>query len=106
VDLGPGLPGIATDGGFSVVDASSHNPRASTLNGFMFDSGPARRFVAEARHSNPKAVQVIPGGESGNPAGPWFGNQLGLWLTDDYHEATTRRGDIDVALGQRFVPPS
>jgi penicillin G amidase len=106
VDLGPGLPGVATDGGFSVVDASSHNPRASTLNGFMFDSGPARRFVAEARHSNPKAVQVIPGGESGNPAGPWFGNQLGLWLTDDYHEATTRRGDIDVALRLRFVPAS
>jgi acyl-homoserine lactone acylase PvdQ len=49
-------------------------------------------------------VQVIPGGESGNPAGPWFGNQLGLWLTDDYHEATTRRGDIDVALRLSFVP--
>jgi penicillin G amidase len=103
-DLGPGLPGVATDGGFDAVDASSHSPRASTLNGFMFDSGPARRFVADARHSNPKAVQVIPGGESGNPAGPWFGNQLGLWLTDDYHEATTRRGDIDVALRQKFVP--
>ena len=95
-DLGAGLPGIATDGGFSAVDASSHNPRASTLNGFMFGSGPARRFVAEARHTHPKAVQVIPGGESGNPAGPWFGNQLGLWLTNDYHEATTRRGEIDV----------
>jgi len=105
-DLGTGLPGIATDGGFSAVDASSHNPRASTLNGFMFGSGPARRFVAEARHNHPKAVQVIPGGESGNPAGPWFGNQLGLWLTDDYHEATTRRGEIDVALRLRFVPAS
>jgi penicillin G amidase len=105
-DLGPGLPGIAADGGFSVVDASSHNPRASTLNGFMFGGGPARRFVAEARRTHPKAVQVIPGGESGNPAGPWFGNQLGLWLTDDYHEATTRRGDIDVLMRQRFVPAS
>jgi penicillin amidase len=105
-DLGPGLPGIATDGGFSVVDASSHNPRASTVNGFMFGGGPARRFVAEARRSHPKAVQVIPGGESGNPAGPWFGNQLGLWLTNEYHEATTRRGDIDVVQGPKFVPAS
>jgi penicillin G amidase len=105
-DLGPGLPGVATDGGFSVVDASSHNPRASTLNGFMFGGGPARRFVAEARRSHPRAVQVIPGGESGNPAGPWFGNQLGLWLTDDYHEATTRRGDIDVLMRHPFVPAS
>jgi hypothetical protein len=47
---------------------------------------------------------VIPGGESCNPAGPWFGNQLGLWLTDDCHEATTCRGDIDVAPRQKFVP--
>jgi penicillin amidase len=105
-DLGPDLPGIATDGGFSVVDASSHNPRASTLNGFMFGGGPARRFVAEARRTHPRVVQVIPGGESGNPAGPWFGNQLGLWLTDNYHEATTRRGEIDVLLRQKFVPAS
>ncbi len=103
-DLAAGLPGVATDGGFSAVDASSHNPRASTVNAFMFGSGPARRFVAEARRSHPKAVQVIPGGESGNPAGPWFGNQLGLWLTNDYHEATTRRGDIDVAQRLTFVP--
>ena len=98
------MQGVATDGGFSVPDASSHSPRASTVDGFMFDSGPARRFVSEARRNHPKAVQVIPGGESGNPAGPWFGNQLGLWLTNDYHEATTRRGDIDVSLRQRFVP--
>ena len=103
-DLGPGLPGVATDGGFSVVDASSHNPRASSVNGFRFGSGPARRFVAEARKGDPKAVQVIPGGESGNPAGPWFGNQLGLWLTNDYHEATVDREDIDVSVKQNFVP--
>ncbi|HWM10082.1 MAG TPA: penicillin acylase family protein, partial [Solirubrobacteraceae bacterium] len=104
VDLGTGLPGVATDGGFSVPDASSHNPRASTVNAFMFGSGPARRFVAEARREHPNAVQVIPGGESGNPAGPWFGNQLGLWLTNDYHDATTDRDDIDVALRLEFKP--
>jgi penicillin amidase len=105
-DLAPGLPGIASDGGFSVVDASSHNPRASTLNGFMFGSGPARRFVAEQRRSGPFAVQVIPGGESGNPAGRWFGNQLSLWLTNEYHEATVDEGDIrrDASLKLRLVP--
>jgi hypothetical protein len=32
--------------------------------------------------------------------------QLSLWLTDDYHEATTRRGDIDVARRLRYVPAS
>lgn len=105
-DLGPSLPGVATDGGFDAVDASSHNPRASTLNGFMFGSGPARRFVAEARQSHPNAVQVIPGGESGNPSGPWFGNQLGLWLTNDYHQATTQVGEVEreATLREQFVP--
>jgi penicillin G amidase len=106
-DLAPGLRGVATDGGFGVVDASSHNPRASGLNSFMFGGGPARRFVAEAFNSHPHAVQVIPGGESGNPSGPWFGNQLGLWLTDDYHTATTVRGEVlrDATLQEEFVPP-
>ena len=105
-DLGPGLPGVATDGGFSAVDASSHNPRASTLNGFMFGSGPARRFVAEQRRSGPYAVQVIPGGESGNPSGHWFGNQLGLWLTDEYHSATIKESEIreDASVRLTFVP--
>jgi len=94
-DLGSGLQGVATDGGFSVPDASSHNPRAASLNAFMFGSGPARRFVAEVRRSGPKAVQVIPGGESGNPAGPYFGNQIGLWLTNDYHDAPLGAGEDD-----------
>ena len=102
-DLGPGLPGIATDGGFAAVDASSHNPRASTLNGFMFSSGPARRFVAEARKSSPRAVQVIPGGESGNPSGQWFGNQLGLWLTDDYHSATVDEQQVRRSAATRLT---
>ncbi len=105
-DLGPGLPGVASDGGFSTVDAASHGPRASTLNGFMFGSGPARRFVAQADRSHPRAVQVIPGGESGNPNGPFFANQLGLWLTDDYHEATIQQGEVERAAVSRedFAP--
>ncbi len=105
-DLGPGLPGVATDGGFAVVDASSHNPRAATLNGFRFASGPARRFVAEARRSHPNAVQVTPGGASGNPLGPFFGNQLPLWLTNDYHLATVQVGEIerDAISREQFQP--
>ena len=105
-DLAPGLPGVATDGGFSVVDASSHNPRASTLNGFRFSSGPARRFVAETLRSHPHAVQVTPGGASGNPFGPYFGNQLPLWLTNEYHSATVQVGEIehDALVREEFRP--
>lgn len=93
-DLQPDLAGVSTDGGFAVVDASSHNPRANSVNGFTFGSGPARRFVAEARDGNPKAVEVIPGGESGGPWGPWFGNQLGRWLTNGYHPVTVAEQSI------------
>lgn len=105
-NLGTGLPGLSTDGGFAVVDASSHNPRASQPSQFTFGSGPARRFVAEARRSGPKAVQVTPGGASGNPAGPWFGNQVGLWLTNDYHLATVDRGEVkrDRIATETLVP--
>ncbi|MGZ5332605.1 MAG: hypothetical protein ACXWD7_01710 [Solirubrobacterales bacterium] len=48
---------------------------------------------------------MTPGGESGNPFGP-FGNQLGLWLTDDDHGATTVRGEVlsDATLQEQFVP--
>lgn len=103
---GTGLPGLASDGGFSVVDASSHNPRATQPSQFVFGGGPARRFVAEARRSGPKAVQVTPGGASGNPAGPWFGNQVGLWLTNDYHLATVDRGEVarDRIATETLVP--
>jgi penicillin G amidase len=105
-DLAPDLPGVATDGGMSTVDAASHGPRAASLNAFMFGSGPARRFVAETDRSHPRAVQVIPGGESGNPAGPFFANQLGLWLTDDYHRATIQQGEVerDAVSREEFGP--
>jgi penicillin amidase len=34
----PGLAGLAVDGGFGVVDASSHSARAQSVNDFMFGS--------------------------------------------------------------------
>jgi penicillin amidase len=84
-DLAPGLRGVAVDGGFEVVDASGHDARAEGLNAFMFGSGPARRFLGEARPDGIRAVQVIPGGQSGIPGHPHYASQLGLWLTNDYH---------------------
>jgi penicillin G amidase len=100
--LRPELGGVATDGGYNTVDASTHSPRASTVNGFTFGSGPARRFVSEARRNHPRAVEVIPGGASGHPRSRWFGNQLGLWLTNDYHSVTLRRGRAERGAVQRL----
>jgi len=93
-DLSPSLSGIAVDGGFDVIDASSHNPRADTVNGFMFSSGPSKRFVGEAKRSGIHAVQVIPGGASGVPGSPTFGSLVELWATNDYHEASFDLGDV------------
>jgi penicillin amidase len=94
-DLTAGLPGIATDGGFDTVDSASHIARAATPNGFMFNGGPSRRFIGEARAGKIKAVQIIPGGESGVPGTLFFGNLLGSWLTNDYHEALTNNAKLN-----------
>ncbi len=83
-DLDDGLPGIARPGGFEAVDASAHNSRANTVNGFMFSSGPARRTVAEMVPMRPMVEEIIPGGRSGMFFSPFYTNQLRLWLVNDY----------------------
>jgi len=84
-----GLNGVAVDGGYSVVDASSHNPRSATLNGFMFSSGPNRRYVGEMRPGQIRAESSLPGGVSGDVRSPWFTNLLMLWLTNDTFQVPT-----------------
>lgn len=86
----PDLPGVAKAGGFGVVDASGHDPRADSVNDFMFGSGPARRFVGVMRRSGVEAYQIIPGGEKGAPTSPFYVNQLGRWLTNHYHPLQIR----------------
>ena len=80
-----GLPGVARAGGYQVLDASTHSVRGKTLNGFMFGSGPARRFVASMNPSGIDASQILPGGQSGViTSGPLYVNQLVLWLVNAY----------------------
>ncbi|HYO14764.1 MAG TPA: penicillin acylase family protein [Thermoanaerobaculia bacterium] len=92
--LEPDLPGVARAGGFGVVDASSHNARADSVNEFMFGSGPARRFIGEMRRDGPVAEEVIPGGQSGIPGSPFQTDQLLLWLTNHYHPWPYRPDDV------------
>jgi penicillin amidase len=77
------LPGVAVDGGMSTVDAASHNARASTVNGFMFGSGPNRRYVGNMQAGLVQGQSSLPGGVSGDPRSPWFTNLLMQWLTND-----------------------
>jgi penicillin amidase len=85
-DLAPDLPGLARQGGYEAVDASSHSATAETLNGFMFGHGPSRRFVADVGQLVTNAEEVIPGGQSGVFWDPNYSSQLPLWLTNDYHK--------------------
>ena len=77
------LKGVARQGGYEAVDASSHNSRSNTVNGFMFGSGPARRFVGEM--STPiVADQIYPGGQNAVLGSPGYISQLGRWLVNGY----------------------
>jgi penicillin amidase len=83
----PGLTGIPVDGGFETVDAATHDVRASSIDGFMFDSGPARRFIATPLGREMWAESALPGGTSALPDSPWYLNLLRPYLTDDYYRA-------------------
>jgi penicillin amidase len=81
----PGLTGIPVDGGFETVDAATHNVRAANSDGFMFGSGPARRFIATPLRHTMVAESALPGGVSALPTSPWYLNLLRPYLTDDYY---------------------
>ncbi|MFQ5777265.1 MAG: penicillin acylase family protein [Terriglobia bacterium] len=102
----PDLAGIPTDGGFGVVDASSHSARAASSNAFMFGSGPVRRFVGEMAPRRVKAESSLPGGESGVLGSPFYVNLLDAWLTNDTFRLLTRRNRIlrDASSVQILVP--
>src|SRR5262249_675728 len=84
-DLSPDPPGRSPPGGHQPPAAASSGPRVASPDDFMFGSAPARRFVCEMTPNNIAAFEVIPGGESGVLGSPDRANQLGSWLTDQYH---------------------
>jgi len=105
----PDLSGLSVDGGFGVVDASSHSARADSSNDFMFGSGPSRRYVGESSQTPPgiNGITVLPGGESGVLGSPLYANILGRWLTNDYYDIRHRNRDVkqSAVSTQKFVPP-
>jgi penicillin amidase len=90
------LPGLAVDGGFGVVDASSHSARAANDSSFTFGSGPNRRYVGNPLlwPGSIEAVSVLPGGNSGVLGNKFYANLLGRWLTNDTYPY--RQGFFDV----------
>lgn len=78
-------PPVPTDGSRETVDVASFDVRADEPDEFIFSHGPSRRYIAEVRPDGIRAFNVIPGGESGLPGAAHFGDQLPLWLANDYH---------------------
>jgi penicillin amidase len=105
-----GLSGLAVDGGFGVVDASSHNVRASRLNDFMFGSGPNRRYVGVpgTAPGTIDAETALPGGMSGVLTSPFYANLLGRYLTNDTYPLRTNMGSVmqNIHHQQMFRPAS
>jgi penicillin amidase len=104
--LGAALPGLPTDGGFGVVDASNHDPRGQTANGFMYGNGPVNRFVAEAGPPGVYAESVWPGGTSAIAGNPFYLNLLPRYLSNDTVPLLFGVNDLRQNLSSvsRFVP--
>jgi penicillin amidase len=111
----PDLRGVATDGGYGVVDASSHNIRGDgdgdglpDANGFGFGSGPNRRYVGVPGRGpgTIEAETALPGGNSGHVGSPFYTNLLRLWLTNEYHPLRLKTGEVmqNLLTQQEFRP--
>ncbi len=90
----PGLAGFSTDGGMGALDASSHSVRADGVEEFRFGSGPSRRKIAVMAPTGPQVLEVLPGGESGQPGNPHGTDQLGLWLPNLYKPLPISKDDV------------
>jgi penicillin amidase len=100
------LLGIPKQGGFGVVDASAHDPRADSVDSFMFGSGPSNRLVVSLDAEEVRAESVWPGGVSAQPSSPFYLNLLPLWLRNQTVPLLTRESDLerDTASLTHFIP--
>ncbi len=105
-NVGPGLPGLARAGGFSVPDAANHMVRVKDPSSFMFSSGPSRRFLGELSPGAIRASQIIPGGQCGTLGNAGYSNMLSRWLTNSYHTMPFSAADVSAiaVLEERFTP--
>ncbi len=93
----PGLPGVPVDGGLSTVDVAGHDVRADSVNGFMFGSGPARRYVGELTAAGPVGRSALPGGVSALPTSRHYLDLLPGYLTDDSYPVRVTRSKVAAA---------
>jgi penicillin amidase len=72
---------------------------------FRVNHGASMRQVTDFADLN-SAVSVLPGGESGIPASPYYADQLQLWLAGDHHPFPMDRATVErvTVAKQRLVP--
>lgn len=99
----PGLRGIPVDGGYGTVDAASHDARANSVDGFMFGSGPARRYVGETHRFRIEGESALPGGTSADPDSGHYLDLLEPYLTDDYYQVRMSPSDYLPGADSRTV---
>lgn len=97
-----GLPGIATDGGFDVLDRSDSEVRADSANGFMFDAGPSNRSVHMATEPGMTGESALPGGVSGTLGCPFNVNLLAVWLANQYYPLRTGANELNDITMSRY----
>jgi penicillin G amidase len=61
-----------------------HGGNGSIVNAHSRTNGPSWRMVVSLEKPAVKAWGVYPGGQSGNPGGPYYNNLLGLWAEGKY----------------------
>lgn len=106
-DLSAQLPGLARASGYETVDSGSHDARAASANAFMFTVPPGRRGVASLKAHGVDAVQILPGGQSGDPLSPYYTNQMDRYLTNQYAPVALERGDVNrIRVSQETYLPA
>ncbi len=94
--------GEPADGARFTVDVANYGLRPTSQTSLSFGSGPNRRSVVEMGPSGPvRAKNVIPGGEDGVVGRPHYGNQLPMWLGNNYHDTLLGTDDVVAFAGSR-----
>jgi penicillin amidase len=97
------LPGLAVDGGFSTVDAASHDIRANAADEFVFTNGPNRRYVGSIgdRPGSIVGETILPGGISGVLGDRFYANLVERYLHNQTYPMRQKLDEIVKSLYEK-----
>jgi penicillin amidase len=83
--------GFPRHGDTGTVDVGGYGYGA---NDYAFGQGPAIRFVCELTPDGPVARNVLPGGETLDPASPHYADQIALWRRNRTFDLAFKTTDV------------